>query len=94
MKRREFIALIGGGAAAWPLVVRAQQVEQMRHIGVIFGGPASDSDIQARLAAFRQVLQQLGWTEGRTYGPNLAGARAMPTTLANMQRNWPPSPPT
>jgi putative ABC transport system substrate-binding protein len=65
MKRREFITLLGGAAAGWPLVVRAQQVEQMRHIGVIFGGPASDSDIQARLAAFRQVLQQLGWTEGR-----------------------------
>jgi putative tryptophan/tyrosine transport system substrate-binding protein len=65
MKRRQFITLLGGAAAAWPLVVRAQQVEQMRHIGVIFGGPASDSDIQARLAAFRQVLQQLGWTEGR-----------------------------
>ena len=65
MKRRAFITLLGGSVAAWPLVVRAQQVEQMRHIGVIFGGPASDSDIQARLAAFRQVLQQLGWTEGR-----------------------------
>ena len=65
MRRRQFITLLGGAAAAWPLVVRAQQVEQMRHIGVIFGGPASDSDIQARLAAFRQVLQQLGWTEGR-----------------------------
>jgi putative ABC transport system substrate-binding protein len=64
IRRREFITLLGG-AAAWPLAARAQQVEQMRHIGVIFGGPASDSDIQARLAAFRQVLQQLGWTEGR-----------------------------
>jgi putative ABC transport system substrate-binding protein len=65
VKRRAFITLLGGSVAAWPLVVRAQQVEQMRHIGVIFGGPANDSDIQARLAAFRQMLQQLGWTEGR-----------------------------
>ena len=65
MRRREFITLLGGAAAAWPLVARAQQPEQMRRIGVIFGGTASDPDIQARLTAFLQVLQQLGWTEGR-----------------------------
>ena len=64
MKRREFIALVGG-AAAWPLAAQAQQPERMRRIGVLFGLAASDPDTQARLAAFLQGLQQLGWTEGR-----------------------------
>jgi putative ABC transport system substrate-binding protein len=64
MKRREFITLLGGAAVAWPIAGRAQQIDRMRRIGVLFGGPASD-DNQARLAAFLQVLQQLGWTEGR-----------------------------
>jgi putative ABC transport system substrate-binding protein len=63
VKRRDFIAALGS-AAAWPLAARAQQTNRIRHIGVIFGGPASDPDIRARLAAFLQVLQQLGWTEG------------------------------
>jgi putative ABC transport system substrate-binding protein len=64
MKRREFITLVGG-AAAWPLAARAQQPERMRRIGVLMGSEQSDSDSQVRLAAFRQVLRQLGWTEGR-----------------------------
>jgi ABC-type uncharacterized transport system substrate-binding protein len=62
MRRREFITLIGG-AAAWPLAASAQQPERMRRIGVLF---AVGADIQqARLAAFVQALQQLGWTDGR-----------------------------
>jgi putative ABC transport system substrate-binding protein len=65
MRRREFITLVAGAAATWPLVARAQQTGQMRRIGVLFGGVASDTDIKIRLAAFLQVLQQLGWTEGR-----------------------------
>jgi putative tryptophan/tyrosine transport system substrate-binding protein len=64
MRRREFITLLGG-AAAWPLTVRAQQTDRMRRIGVLFGAAADNPTIQARLAAFLQVLQQLGWTEGR-----------------------------
>jgi len=62
LKRREFVALLGG-AAAWPLAARAQQAERVRRIGVI----ASPNDLvmQARHAAFVQGLQQLGWTEGR-----------------------------
>ena len=65
MRRREFIALVAGAAATWPLAAHAQQTDRMRRIGVLFGGPASDPDIHARLAAFLQALQQLGWTEGR-----------------------------
>ena len=65
MKRREFIALLGGAAAAWPLAARAQQPERMRRIGVLMGWPESDPEAQSALAAFVQGLQQLGWADGR-----------------------------
>jgi putative ABC transport system substrate-binding protein len=65
MKRREFIALVGGTAAAWPLAAQAQQAERMRRIGVLIGVNAGDAQGQALVAAFLQGLQQLGWTEGR-----------------------------
>ena len=65
--RREFIFTLGGGAAAWPLVARAQQGERVRRIGVLIGASvdADDPDAKANIAAFLQVLQQLGWTDGR-----------------------------
>ena len=65
MKRREFITLIGGAAVSWPLATRAQQGERIRRIGALFGVTLDNPDVQARYAAFRQGLQQLGWTEGR-----------------------------
>jgi putative ABC transport system substrate-binding protein len=65
MKRREFITLLGGAAAAWPLAARAQQPEPMRRIGVLMGYAESDSEAQSALAAFVQGLQQLGWADGR-----------------------------
>jgi putative tryptophan/tyrosine transport system substrate-binding protein len=64
MGRREFVALLGVGAA-WPVVARAQQGERMRRIGVLTGVPDADPEAQARFAVFRQALQQLGWHEGR-----------------------------
>ena len=64
MRRRDFITLVGG-AAAWPLSARAQQPERARRIGVLMNFAADDSEGQARLAAFLQELQQLGWTDGR-----------------------------
>ncbi len=64
MKRREFITLLGG-AAAWPLAARAQQGERVRRIGVLMPIAADDPVGQARIAAFQQGLQQLGWTDGR-----------------------------
>ncbi|HET7166247.1 MAG TPA: ABC transporter substrate-binding protein [Pseudolabrys sp.] len=64
MRRREFITLIGG-AVAMPLVAGAQQRERMRRIGVLMGTAAADPEGQARIAAFRQGLQKLGWTEGQ-----------------------------
>src|SRR5262245_64995716 len=65
MKRREFITLLGGAAAAWPLAVRAQQADPMRLIGVLMAYAESDPEGQAWIAAFRERLQKLGWAEGR-----------------------------
>jgi ABC-type uncharacterized transport system substrate-binding protein len=64
-RRRQFITLLGGAAAAWPLAARAQQPERMRRIGVLQSLAADDPEGQARLAAFAQGLQQSGWTIGR-----------------------------
>jgi putative tryptophan/tyrosine transport system substrate-binding protein len=64
MRRREFITLLGGAAAMWPLVVSAQQGSRMRRIGVLMYMPADDAEGQARLAALSEALQQLGWSEG------------------------------
>src|SRR5262244_1586938 len=64
MRRREFIALLGG-AAAWPLAARAQQREKMRRIGVLMNLTSDDVEGQARLAAFLQGLQEAGWAVGR-----------------------------
>jgi putative tryptophan/tyrosine transport system substrate-binding protein len=65
MRRREFIMLLGGSVAAWPLVAWAQQPERMRHIGVLIGNAADDAESQARTEAFAQGLAQLGWVDGR-----------------------------
>jgi putative ABC transport system substrate-binding protein len=64
MKRREFITLVGGAAAAWPLAARAQQGKRMPRIGALMPWGASDPQVQARYTAFLQGLQQLGWTVG------------------------------
>jgi putative ABC transport system substrate-binding protein len=65
MRRRAFITLLGGAAAAWPLIARAQQRERMRRIGVLMNLTSDDAEGQARLAAFHQGLEQLGWSIGR-----------------------------
>ena len=64
MKRRDFITLVGGAAAAWPLAARAQQA-QVRRIGILMPFAEDHPVGQARLVAFVQGLQQLGWTDGR-----------------------------
>jgi ABC transporter substrate binding protein len=63
--RREFITLLGGAVAAWPLATRAQQAERMRRIGVLLNRIADDPEGRARFTAFVQGLQQLGWADGR-----------------------------
>jgi putative ABC transport system substrate-binding protein len=63
VKRRAFITLLGGAAAAWPLAVRAQQGERVRRVGVLMGYPEDDLEGPAFFAAFREALQKLGWAE-------------------------------
>jgi putative ABC transport system substrate-binding protein len=65
VKRRQFVTLLGGAAAGWPLAARVQ--ERVRRIGVLIGAPADadDADAQARIAVFQHAMQQLGWTDGR-----------------------------
>jgi len=83
MRRREFITLIGASVAAWPLTVRAQQ--RMKRIGVLMALPADDPETQARLAAFAQGLQQLGWTVVKTFALITAGGALRP---CGTRLNW------
>src|SRR5205085_2061398 len=62
VRRREFIALLGGATAAWPLTVRAQRPESVRRIGALIPGDASGAATRAQ--AFREGLATLGWTDG------------------------------
>ena len=63
--RRDFISLLGGAAAIWPVAARAQQAERMRRIGVLMNTAADDTVFQIRLGAFLQGLALLGWSIGR-----------------------------
>ena len=90
-KRREFITLLGG-AAAWPLAVRAQQGEHVRRVGVLMALAEDDPDDRPRRAAFQQALRQLGWNEGgnlrieyRWYGGDPARARALAKELLDLK---------
>jgi hypothetical protein len=65
MRRREFITVLGGAAAAWPLAARAQQSDRMRRIGVLSGLAESDTESQTWIRELTQRLQELGWTNGR-----------------------------
>jgi ABC-type uncharacterized transport system substrate-binding protein len=81
MKRREVIKLIGGAAAYWPLAVRAQQTDEVRRIGVVVNVAADDPEAQASVAAFKQTLQQLGWSEGRNLQIDFRGAAGDPERM-------------
>jgi putative ABC transport system substrate-binding protein len=103
LRRREFIAGLGG-AAAWPLAARAQQGDRVRRIGVLIGLDENDPAAKAMVSAFAQALAGLGWTEGRNVRMDLrwAGAdtnriRAFAQELVGLRpdilRAWPtPSP--
>ena len=67
LKRREFITLLGGAAAAWPLAARAQQGERVRRIGVLLDGDDDDPTIIAAITALRTGLHALKWIEGQNY---------------------------
>ena len=65
MRRRQFITLLGGVTAAWPLPARAQQGERARRVGVLMNAAADDAEAQSYIAAFQQGMQELGWSVGR-----------------------------
>jgi putative tryptophan/tyrosine transport system substrate-binding protein len=64
MKRREFITLLGGATAAWPLAARSQQAERVRRIGILMPYPPTNVEMQARVRAFRKELRKRGWAAG------------------------------
>jgi putative tryptophan/tyrosine transport system substrate-binding protein len=80
LRRRDFITLLGGTAAVWPLGARAQQPERMRRVGVLMstGNPEGDPESRARSAALRQGLEKLGWTEGQNIQLDYRWARGDP----------------
>jgi putative ABC transport system substrate-binding protein len=84
LRRREFITLLGGAAASWPLAALAQQPDRMRRIGVLMGFPESNAETQAYIAAFRDGLKKLGWTEGRNV--RIDTRWATPADADSMQR--------
>ena len=65
MKRREFIALLGGTAATWPLAARAQQGDRIRRLAVLMSVEESEPEAKAQLSGFTQALAELGWIDGR-----------------------------
>jgi putative tryptophan/tyrosine transport system substrate-binding protein len=81
MRRRAFISLLGGAAAAWPLTARAQQSDRVRRIGVLLPATADDPDFQARVGAFLQGLQQSGWSIGRNVRIDTRWASANATEI-------------
>jgi putative ABC transport system substrate-binding protein len=80
-RRREFITLLGGAAATWPLAAHAQQSERMRRIGVLVSGAESDPEESAGVAAFQRGLEALGWTEGRNLRVDYRWASADPQRM-------------
>jgi len=85
LRRREFITLVSG-AAAWPLVARAQQPDEGRRIGVVVNTTADDPESQACVAAFKQALQQLGWSEGQNLRVDYRGAAGNPERMQAFAR--------
>jgi putative ABC transport system substrate-binding protein len=75
LRRREFIAGLGGAAAAWPLAARAQQSDRVRRIGVLIGADENDPEEKRRLSAFTQALADLGWTDGRNVRMDVRSGR-------------------
>ena len=86
MRRREFITLLGGTAATWPLAARAEQSDRMRRIGVLMGFAESDPTAQSWIAAFQNALVKLGWTEGSNLGIELWWAAADPDEIRSFAK--------
>ena len=76
MRRREFVTLLGGAAAGWPLAARAQQGGRVRRIGVLISGEENDALPKTMVSAFIQALAGLGWTDGCSHVAHRGGAAA------------------
>jgi putative ABC transport system substrate-binding protein len=92
LRRREFITLLGGAAASWPLAARAQQRDRVRRIGVLMGGDENDPVWKTHLSAFTQALADLGLTDGRNVridlrwaSPDISRIRALAQELVGLQ---------
>ena len=94
MKRREFITLLGGAAAAWPLAVGAEPGQRTRRIAVLQNLAADDAEGQLRLTAFVQGLQQLGWTVGRNLRIDYRWTAGDAERIRKSVRMWSRSHPT
>ena len=81
MRRREFVGLCGALAATWPIALRAQQGERVRRISVLMASTLDDPESQARIAAFQQSLQQLGWIDGRNVSIDTRWATTNPDDI-------------
>ncbi len=81
MKRREFISLLGGAAAAWPPAARAQQAGRLRRIGLLFFGSENDLSTLDRAATFKEEFKRLGWIEGRNVAIDVRFAAANPDSF-------------
>ena len=88
MRRREFITLVGGVAAGWPLVARAQQSDRIKRVGVLIGFAENDPAVQSWLAAFRGALTKLGWTEGSNLRIELRWAGYDPDKMKTFAKSW------
>jgi hypothetical protein len=88
MRRREFITLLGGATAAWPLAARAQQPDRLRRIGVLMGIAESDPARPAFLSAFTRALQDLGWRDVSISGSTIAGAPATAIASGASRASW------
>ena len=92
MRRREFITLLGGAAAAWPLAAKAQQGDRVRRVGVLMPFGENDPVMKPRVFAFERALADLGWTDGRNVridlrwaGDDINRIRALAQELVGLQ---------
>jgi putative tryptophan/tyrosine transport system substrate-binding protein len=95
LKRRDFITLLGGAAAAWPLAARAQQrPDKIRKIGMLMGFAPEDPVAQSMVAAFRGALSKLGWIEGSNVSIELRWAGPDVERIDRLAKSWPGCGPT